>query len=146
MLRKSVATSGFTSQSFIHRKCAIYCVTFLLWLFVLILDTELHFCFETVSSPQKLPTKVAKSDHSPFQPWKNLWATYFGSLLVTFVEGDYFWGYVDGTVPLTDFDKLRNGGLVLGLSKFLLLPQLPQKMTLVSKVVKSKSKNIISIC
>ena len=72
MLRKSVATSGFTPQSYIHRKCAIYCVTFLLWLFVLILDTELHFCFETASSPQKLPTKVAKSDPSPFQPFSKI--------------------------------------------------------------------------
>ena len=41
--------------------------------------------------------------------------------------------------------KLGSGGLVLGLSQFLLLPLLPQKMNLSSKVVKSDSKIIISL-
>jgi len=45
-------------------------------------------------------------------------------------------------VRLTDLDKLNlvklgYGGSVLGSSQFLRLPQLPQKITLVSKVVKS---------
>jgi len=39
--------------------------------------------------------------------------------------------------------KFAYGGLVLGLSQFLLLPQPPQKMTLTSKVVKINSKIII---
>ena len=43
------------------------------------------------------------------------------------------------TLRITDLDKLNlvkldNGGLVLGSSQFLLLSQLPQKMTLTSKV------------
>ena len=37
--------------------------------------------------------------------------------------------------------KIRNGGLVLGSSQFLLLPQLPQKMKLASKVVKNDSSH-----
>ena len=37
--------------------------------------------------------------------------------------------------------KLNYGGLVLGLSQFLLMPQLFQKMTLASESVKSNSKN-----
>ena len=41
--------------------------------------------------------------------------------------------------------KLANGGLVLGSSQFLLLPQLPLKMILASKVVKSDSKIIILV-
>ena len=32
--------------------------------------------------------------------------------------------------------KFAHGGLVLGLSQFLILPEMPQKMTLASKVVK----------
>ena len=52
------------------------------------------------------------------------------------------------TDRFTDLDKpnlfeLAYGGLVLGSSQFLLLPQLPHKMMLVSKVVKSNSKIII---
>ena len=39
--------------------------------------------------------------------------------------------------------KLGYGGLALGLSQYSILPQLPQKMTLASKVVKSDSKIII---
>ncbi len=44
--------------------------------------------------------------------------------------------------------KLGYGGLVLGLhsSQFLLLPKLPQKITLNSKVVKIDSKIIILLC
>ena len=54
------------------------------------------------------------------------------------------------SVRIKDLDtinlvKICTGGLVLGLSKFPLLPQLPQKMMLVSKVVKSDSKIIITI-
>ena len=50
-----------------------------------------------------------------------------------------------------DLDKLNlvtfgYGGLVLGSCQFLLLPQLPQKMILNSKVVKKDSKIIISLC
>ena len=41
--------------------------------------------------------------------------------------------------------KICNGGLALGSSEFLLLPQLPQKMTLASKVVKNDSKIVISL-
>ena len=41
--------------------------------------------------------------------------------------------------------KISYGGLVLGSSQFLLLPQLPQIMTLASKVVKIDSKIIISL-
>ena len=41
--------------------------------------------------------------------------------------------------------KLAYGGKVLGSSQFLLLPQLPQKATLRSKLVKNDSKLIISI-
>jgi len=37
--------------------------------------------------------------------------------------------------------KIRNGGKVLGSSQFSLLPQLPQKMTLASKVIKNLLKN-----
>ena len=37
-------------------------------------------------------------------------------------------------------------GLILGSNQFLLLPQLPQKILLASKVVKSDSKIIISLC
>jgi hypothetical protein len=36
--------------------------------------------------------------------------------------------------------KFANGGSILSLSQFLLLPQLPQKMKLVLKVVKIDSK------
>jgi hypothetical protein len=39
----------------------------------------------------------------------------------------------------------RNGGLILRLSQFLLLSQLPQKMKLASKVDKIDSKIIITI-
>ena len=42
--------------------------------------------------------------------------------------------------------KLGYDGSVLGLSQFLLLPQLPQKMILALKVVKSNSEIIISLC
>ncbi len=41
--------------------------------------------------------------------------------------------------------KSDNGGLILSLSQFLILPQLPQKMKLASKVVKVDSKIIISL-
>jgi len=41
--------------------------------------------------------------------------------------------------------KFYYGGLVLGSSLFSLLPQLPQKMTITSKVVKVDSKIIILI-
>ena len=49
-----------------------------------------------------------------------------------------------------DLDKLNSvkfgyGGLDLGSSQYLLLSQLPQKMILPSKVVKSDSKIIISL-
>ena len=40
--------------------------------------------------------------------------------------------------------KIPNGGLILGSSQFSLLPQLPQKMMLTSKVVKSDPKAIVS--
>jgi hypothetical protein len=36
--------------------------------------------------------------------------------------------------------KFYSGGLILSFSQFLLLPQLPQKIGLISKVVKSDSK------
>ena len=54
------------------------------------------------------------------------------------------------TVSITDLDKLNfvkldYGGLVLGYGQFLLLPQLPQKITLVSKSSKWL-KNIIFVC
>jgi hypothetical protein len=39
--------------------------------------------------------------------------------------------------------KSANGGLILSLSQFLILPQLPQKIKLASKVVKIDSKIII---
>ena len=45
-----------------------------------------------------------------------------------------------------NFVKLGNGGSVLGLGQFLLLLQLPQQMTLASKVVKSESIIIILLC
>ncbi len=41
--------------------------------------------------------------------------------------------------------KSANGGSILSLSQFLILPQLPQKMKLASKVVKNDSKIIISL-
>ena len=41
--------------------------------------------------------------------------------------------------------KFAYGGPVLDSSQFLLLPQLPQKMTLASKMVKIDSKIIISL-
>ncbi len=41
--------------------------------------------------------------------------------------------------------KSANGGSILSSSQFLLLPQLPQKMKLASKVVKVNSKIIISL-
>ncbi len=41
--------------------------------------------------------------------------------------------------------KSANGGLILSSSQFLILPQLPQKMKLTSKVVKVDSKIIISL-
>ena len=49
---------------------------------------------------------------------------------------------------ITDLDKLNlvilvYGGLILGSSRFFLLPQLPQKIQLATKVVKSDSKIII---
>ena len=54
------------------------------------------------------------------------------------------------TVRITDEDKLNLvkfgiGGLVLGSSQFLLLPQLPQKRTL-SSVVKNDSEITIPLC
>jgi hypothetical protein len=42
-------------------------------------------------------------------------------------------------------DKSAYGGSILSSSKFLILPQLPQKMKLTSKVVKVDSKIIISL-
>ena len=50
-----------------------------------------------------------------------------------------------------DLDKLNlvkfvYGGVVLGSSKFSLLPQLSQNIMLASKVVKADSKIIISLC
>ncbi len=41
--------------------------------------------------------------------------------------------------------KSANGGSILSSSQFMLLPQLPQKIKLMSKVVKSDSKIIISL-
>jgi len=41
--------------------------------------------------------------------------------------------------------KIAHGGLALGSSQFLLLPQLPQKMTIASKVVKIDSEIIITL-
>jgi hypothetical protein len=41
--------------------------------------------------------------------------------------------------------KIANGGLILSTSHFSLLPQLPQKTELASKVVKIYSKIIISM-
>jgi hypothetical protein len=41
--------------------------------------------------------------------------------------------------------KSANGGSILSTSQFLILPQLPQKIKLASKVVKVDSKIIISI-
>jgi hypothetical protein len=41
--------------------------------------------------------------------------------------------------------KSANGGSILSSSQFLILPQLPQKMKLASKVVKVDSKMIISL-
>ena len=42
--------------------------------------------------------------------------------------------------------KIRNGGKALGSSPFLLLPQVPPKTMLASKVVKIDSKKVISLC
>jgi len=42
--------------------------------------------------------------------------------------------------------KFAYGSLILGSSQFLLLPQLPQKMTINLKVVRNDSKIIISLC
>ncbi len=41
--------------------------------------------------------------------------------------------------------KFANGGLILRSSQFLILPQLPQKMKLASKVVKIDLKIIVSL-
>jgi hypothetical protein len=41
--------------------------------------------------------------------------------------------------------KSANGGLILSLSQFLILPQQPQNIKLASKVVKVNSKIIISL-
>jgi hypothetical protein len=41
--------------------------------------------------------------------------------------------------------KSANGGSILSSSQFLILPQLPQKIKLASKVVKVDSKILISI-
>jgi hypothetical protein len=41
--------------------------------------------------------------------------------------------------------KFVYGGSILSLSQFLLLPQLPQKIELASKVVKNDSKIIVSL-
>ncbi len=52
------------------------------------------------------------------------------------------------TVCFTDLGKLNLlmvGGSILSSSQFLLLPQLPQKMELASKVVKVDSKIIVSV-
>ena len=45
---------------------------------------------------------------------------------------------------ILNLDKLAYGGLILGSSQFSILPKLPQKMVLDSKVVKIDSKIIIS--
>jgi hypothetical protein len=50
---------------------------------------------------------------------------------------------VSGMVNL--LGKFANGGSILGSSQFLILPQLPQKMKLMSKVVKVDSKIIVSL-
>jgi len=42
--------------------------------------------------------------------------------------------------------KFPDGGLVLGLSQFLILAQLPPKIMLVSKLVKIDPKIIVSLC
>jgi len=42
--------------------------------------------------------------------------------------------------------KFPDGDLVLGLGQFLILPQLPPKILLESKVVKIEPKIIISLC
>ena len=50
-------------------------------------------------------------------------------------------------LDLLNLVKIRNdGGLVLGFSQYSLQPQLPQKMTLTSKVVTIDLKIIILIC
>jgi hypothetical protein len=41
--------------------------------------------------------------------------------------------------------KSANGGSILSLSQFMILPQLPQKMKLASKVVKIDPKIIVSL-
>ena len=56
-----------------------------------------------------------------------------------------------GLKNITNLDKFNlvkicNGGLVLGSSQFSLLPKLPQKMMLASKVVTIESKIVISLC
>ena len=41
--------------------------------------------------------------------------------------------------------KIGYGGLVLGISQFMILPQLPQKMMLTTKVTQKKSPCFISL-
>ncbi len=49
------------------------------------------------------------------------------------------------TVCFRDLAKSANGGSILSSSQFLILPQLPRKIKLASKVVKVDSKIIISL-
>ena len=66
-----------------------------------------------------------------------------------FVTSEFRFQNVTGRLRIRNLDKFNlvmDGGLVLGSSKFLIVPQLPQKILLNSKVVKSDSKIISSLC
>jgi hypothetical protein len=57
-------------------------------------------------------------------------------------EDENFGIFFEYTECFTDLGKFDNGGLILSSSQFSLLPRLPQKIKLASKVAKIDSKQL----
>ena len=92
-----------------------------------------------------------KSSRKVEPGWRNeeISSTINNRLRISGFKVCLFYHIENHTECVMDLDKLNlvylgYGGSVLGLSQFLILPQLPQKMTLTIKVVKSDSK-IVSL-
>ncbi len=77
--------------------------------------------------------------------WRFYWLSLFSSVQHPWLSKDT--QQVSYYSVFQGFSKAKsaNGGSILSLSQFLILPQLPQKIKLVSKVVKVDSKIIISL-
>jgi hypothetical protein len=86
----------------------------------------------TAAATKQIKTPVDKDSIGYCPPVKNL------DRFVSKPEGS-------PTVCFRDLAKSANGGSILSSSQFLILPLLPQKIKLASKVVKVDSKIIISL-